>query len=179
MCSLISLSQAKHKDFKVSIDNDHSKPTTVLVRLEHRPSIKVKMIGIETKDDLYVAVERMNIWTLLKIPGGRKVIKSKWVYDPGLSGQRNTLHHKVKLVVKRYLQVEDVHFSEVCHNKIYALSISSIRTVSWACGCQGRLLRRGPKRKHFFRTFRGPWKGRIWWLRLAFKQSSLRSKAGV
>jgi len=43
---------------------------------------------------------------LAKLPKGKKVIESKWVFAKKDGSQSNTMHYKARLVVKGYAQRE-------------------------------------------------------------------------
>lgn len=56
LCNLICFSRAEHSDLKVIRDNDYSDLTADVLKLEHKSSVEVKMVGIEREDGLYEAV---------------------------------------------------------------------------------------------------------------------------
>lgn len=63
-------------------------------------------------------LERLKTWNLVEVPAGRKVIRSKWVFDLKRDAKGNFTRHKKTLVAKGFSQIPgpdviDV-FSPVC-----------------------------------------------------------------
>ena len=58
------------------------------------------------------ALESNNTWTLTKLPSGKKVVDSKWVYKIKYKPSGEVERYKARLVAKGFTQVEGVDFHE-------------------------------------------------------------------
>ena len=54
------------------------------------------------------ALKRCNVYDVIALPEGRKVIKCCWVFD-----QKTDSRKKARLVAKEFSQIEDIHFDEI------------------------------------------------------------------
>ncbi|KAL8116754.1 hypothetical protein AgCh_023059 [Apium graveolens] len=59
------------------------------------------------------AVERNSTWTLTTLPKGRKAIDLKWIYKIKRDAAGNITKHKARIIVKGYVQRQEVDFDEV------------------------------------------------------------------
>jgi Reverse transcriptase (RNA-dependent DNA polymerase) len=68
-----------------------------------------------------------NIFELVELPRGKKVLNNKWVYWVQFEGQEVKLRYKAWLVVKRFDQKKEVNFEK--KNSRVVVKISSIQVV--------------------------------------------------
>jgi hypothetical protein len=52
-------------------------------------------------------------WGLFKLPSGRNLVGSKWVFKKNMNDAGQVENFKARLVAKDYSQVEGVNFSEI------------------------------------------------------------------
>jgi hypothetical protein len=59
------------------------------------------------------SLHKNETWDLVKLPSGRKLVNSKWVFKKKMNLTRQVEKFKAQLVVKGYSQVEGVDFGDI------------------------------------------------------------------
>jgi hypothetical protein len=57
-------------------------------------------------------IEKNDTWELVPRPKNKNVINTKWVFRNKLNEDRQVTRNKVRLVCKRYAQIEGIEFEE-------------------------------------------------------------------
>jgi hypothetical protein len=68
------------------------------------------------KDTMVEEMESLHkneTWDLVKLPIGRNLVDSKWVFKKNMNVARQVKKFKAQLVTKGYSQVEGVNFSDI------------------------------------------------------------------
>ena len=55
----------------------------------------------------------MKQWDLIRLPNGKKIVNSKWVFKKKINVVGQVEKYKARLVAKGYSQVEGVNFGEI------------------------------------------------------------------
>jgi len=71
------------------------------------------------------ALKRCNVYDVIALPEGRKVIKCCWVFD-----QKTDSRKKARLVAKEFSQIEDIHFDEIFCPVVRFESVCLILTLT-------------------------------------------------
>lgn len=59
------------------------------------------------------SLNNLDTWELVRLPPGRKVVKTRWVFDVKRNGEGAVVRYKARLVAKGFTQVEGIDFQEV------------------------------------------------------------------
>jgi len=71
------------------------------------------------------SLQKNDTWDLIKLPKGRKLVSSKWVFKKKMEATGEVEKYKARLVVKGYSQVEGVEFGEIFSSiaKLYSIRV--------------------------------------------------------
>jgi len=78
----------------------------------YKDAVKYEMWR-KAMDSEIEAIEKNNIWQLMELPAGGKVIGVKWVYKTKLNENGEIDKHKAQLVAKGYAQQHGIDYTEV------------------------------------------------------------------
>lgn len=67
----------------------------------------------QAMDEEYNSLIKNNTWSLRKLPSGKKVLPSKWVYKSKTDQNGNIVRFKARLVIKGYAQKKGTDYEEV------------------------------------------------------------------
>lgn len=59
------------------------------------------------------SIEKNGTWNLTELPPGHRHIRLKWVYKRKRDSTRKVIKHKARLVVKGYVQRQEIDFKKV------------------------------------------------------------------
>jgi hypothetical protein len=68
---------------------------------------------MESKINTY---NRLNTWTLSKLPNNKKAIKGRWVYKSKTDQYGNILKFKARWIVKGFLQAYSIDYNKTFSN---------------------------------------------------------------
>ena len=78
----------------------------------YKDAVKYEMWR-KAMDSEIEAIEKNNIWQLMELPAGGKVIGVKWVYKTKHNENGEIDKHKAQLVAKGYAQQHGIDYTEV------------------------------------------------------------------
>lgn len=86
------------------------------------------------------SLTKLDTWRLVRLPKGRKMIRTKWVYDIKRDRKGNIIRYKARLVAKGFSQIPGVDFTEVFSPVIKYPTIRLLFAISVHYGWRRSLL---------------------------------------
>jgi hypothetical protein len=117
----------------------------------------------KAKDEEMDALDKNEVWYLVKFPTGRNPLGRKWVFKKKLNSKGKVEKHKCRLVAKGYSQVKGIGFGDIFS---HVAKLTSIRFMlffllhlflSRIDGCEDNIPTWGSGRRNLYKSSRRIW----------------------
>lgn len=92
---------------------------------------------IEVLHEEFTALTKMNTWTLVKLPQGRRVVRFKWVFDIKTDSMGDIEQYRARIVAMGLFQKEGIDFFDVFAPVVKYLTVRLFFCITtrhdWKC----------------------------------------------